>query len=416
MRIAVCIVALVIVLRGVTLYDHVKKVQADGTIADLKGRITAQEPLTLQTISGETHTFAPEQIAARADGEKDVTYGLLTVLRSSNKWIFALAVLFFVPGTIIQGKRFQWILRAQDIRIGYWESTRLCWIGNFLNFVFAVGATAGDFFKMYQVARHTERRTEAVLAVLIDRAAGLLGLVLLVAVISLFSPSDGPLAQFRWATLGFLGVFAVAAVAYLSPVMRRLVASPKLDRIPKITFLRRIDRTAVNCARHPSLSIGAIAATVALQMFCLGAYVLGAVALGIDMGAGAAALKRAFEFFAYFGAGWVVATVPISVQGMGTMELAYKAMFAPYAPVNVILCLAFSVRLIQLAGSLPGGLFFFTGSYHVPTEAEVEAIEADLEGKPKGGDDEHPASGDVTVTIADTRSVAVSLDAHGQST
>lgn len=396
LRIIVCIAALCIVLRSVTLYDHVRIVGDDGGVHDLKGRIIAEDPIELVDVDGNRHVIPQAGIARRADGEPDKTYGLYTVLRRANKWLILLAVFFFTPGTLIQGKRFQWVLRAQDIRIRYLESLKLCWIGNFLNFLFAVGATAGDLFRMYQVAKRTERRTEAVLSVLLDRFTGLIGLVLLVAVISLLSPADGPLGRFRWFTIVFLVVGGAAAFVYLSPMTRALVPKGWIQRVPKIDYLRRIDRTALNCAKHKMLTIGAILSTVALQLFCIGSYVIGAVALGFPVDG----FKRVFEFFAYFGAGWVVATIPVSIQGMGTMELAYKEMFAPYGPVNAILCLAFAVRLIQLVVSLPGGVLFFVGAYHLPTETEVKEIEIDLKGEIGATAGENASGQDEKVTVA----------------
>ncbi|RJP33696.1 MAG: UPF0104 family protein [Phycisphaerales bacterium] len=368
-RIVVCIVALAYVLSQITWRDAITIVTDDG-VATYHGRLDGDGPYTLTGADGTVRTIATESVAMES-GQPAIHYGIYTVFRQAELWMIALAVVLYVPGTLIQGKRFEWMLRAQSIRVGYWESTKLCWIGNFLNFVFAIGSTAGDVFKMYQVARHTDRRTEAVLTVLLDRLVGLLGLVMMVALLLTLSGTGGLVAQFRWITWAMVAATGVGAFVYLSPATRRLAPLSLLERVPKFEYFRRIDRMALNCWEHRWLSAASILATIVLQMFCTGSYLLAAFALHFNI----TGLRDVFDCYAFFGAGVVVASIPISVQGMGTMELAYKEMFSPYATLNAILCLAFAVRAVQLTASLPGGLLFMLGSYHVPTEAEVEEIE-----------------------------------------
>ncbi len=377
-RLVVCISALAYLISQITWSDSIGVVSDQG-ITTYEGRLEGDGPYTLTEADGSVRTIAPQDVAEQ-DGQPAIQYGIYTVFRQAELWMIAVAVIVFFPGTLLQGKRFQWMLRAQSIRIGYWESTKLCWIGNFLNFVFAIGSTAGDFFKMFQVARHTDRRTEAVLTVLLDRVVGLLGLLMMVALLLTLSGTGGLVAQLKYITWAVLAITAVGAFVYLSPATRRLAPLGLINRIPKVEYFRRIDRVALNCWERRWLTLLSILATVLLQMFCTGSYLLSAFALHFDIHS----IRDVFDCYAFFGAGAVVAAIPIAPQGMGTMELAYKQMFAPYASINAIVCLALAVRLVQLTASLPGGLILLLGSYHMPTEAEVEQIEEAADGAPQG--------------------------------
>ncbi len=75
--------------------------------------------------------------------------------------------------------RWRILVRAFEIPFSITECLRLGFLGYLLNFV-SLGSVGGDLFKAILVARDKpERRPEAVASVLLDRAIGLLGLVLL---------------------------------------------------------------------------------------------------------------------------------------------------------------------------------------------------------------------------------------------
>lgn len=368
LRIAVCIGGLYLVVRGVSWTD--RATLPDGSV--LQGRIEETgDSIIIHRADGDDVTLPRMMRTAdpnAAPREIDVHYGLRTVVSNARRGLLVLSLLVFAPGTLIQGQRFRWMLRAQDIHIGYLESLKLCYVGNFLNFAYAIGGTAGDVYKMYCVASHSHRKTESVMSVLLDRVAGLVGLVLLVAVLALFTPA---LASYRLVLGGILVGGAAASFLYFWPPLRRRVPTAWLDRVPKIDFLRKVDQTACNIVRHRSLTIGAVASTVVLQVFCIGAYVVAAKALGL----GIDSFGRVFECYAYFGTGWVITVIPISVQGAGAVELFYTQVFRGFGSPSQILCVALAVRVVQIVSSLPGGVLFLLGAHHLPSQEELEKLD-----------------------------------------
>jgi len=82
---------------------------------------------------------------------------------------------------VFHALRWGLLLRAQEIRLSYTERLRLILVGTFFN-SFVPGATGGDVFRAYYVARGREEAEAAVTSVVLDRFLGLPPLLLILAV------------------------------------------------------------------------------------------------------------------------------------------------------------------------------------------------------------------------------------------
>ena len=90
-----------------------------------------------------------------------------------------LAQIVALTATVVGFLRWHILVRAFDIPFKVREALHLGFLGYLLNFV-SFGSVGGDLFKAILVAKdRPEKRPEAVASVLLDRAIGLLGLVLL---------------------------------------------------------------------------------------------------------------------------------------------------------------------------------------------------------------------------------------------
>jgi uncharacterized membrane protein YbhN (UPF0104 family) len=118
-----------------------------------------------------------------------------------------------------------------------------------------------------------------------------------------------------------------------------------------------------------------VGVAVVRQLAAFGSYLLVAVSLGLAIG-----LSDLVEVCAYFAAGVAVGAVPISPQGLGTVELTYAVFFDAYGTQAQILCLAFGVRLVHLLGTLPGLFVVLTGSYRPPS---ADVVRAELDRAPE---------------------------------
>lgn len=373
-RVSICVAALWLVIQGVTLNDHVTL--ADGR-GELIGTVALQdESVEVVDLDGQTHALALSEVAVDERGAAMIAFGLRSAWRDSNKLLLLLAVALHFPVVFPQALRFRWLLSAQGIHLGYRECLRLSFAGNFLNFAAPFGSHGGDVFKAYFVSLHTNQKTEAVTTVVLDRIIGLSSLVLVVALITTFSPGSSQLAEFRPYMLGVLGVLAVGAVAYLTPWFRRhLIPWKLLEKLPMHDQLQRIDRTTRKLAGHVGLVVAAVLLTIALQALAMCAYLCVAIALGLSV-----ALHQALECFTYFYTGVVIQALPGPPQGLGTVELAYRYFFAPFGAPSQIVCMALLIRIVALVCAMPGLLVTMTGSYK---PGELEEFEASLDSPDK---------------------------------
>ncbi len=366
LRIAVCGGALWLVIRGVTLNDHVS-LTAEGD--ELVGVVISDaDPLVIRLTNGRERRVPHTDIAVDDRGELQISYGLKAALRNSNQALLLLAILIHFPVAFLQGIRLQWLLGVQGIRIRYWECIKLSFAGNFLNFATPLGSNAGDVFKAYFVTAHTEHKTEAVTTIALDRAIGLGTLIACVALITTFSADTSRLAEFRPYALTFFCIGVACVLGYLSPTIRKYFIPKRwLSRLPMFAHLQRIDKTACTLARRKPVIVASVLTTVVLQALAVGAYFTVAVALALD-----AHFGNVVEYYAYFYTGSVIQALPGPPQGLGTVELAYRFFFAPFGSPSQIVCVAFLVRVVVLVCALPGLLVTITGSYKPRQSALVD--------------------------------------------
>ncbi len=367
-RLAVCAIALGWVLKNVTYYDY-------ATLEDgIAQRVEVGDGhITFLDASGSPEKTVPCDPVNCADDER-ITLGLRTTWKTADTGSLLLCFLIFAPVTLFQAWRFQLMLRAQEIPVTFWESAKLSYAGNFLNFVTALGSTGGDVFKMYYASLHTERKTEAVMAVVLDRIIGLFGLVLLVGCVLLVRRGDSKMDVLAYG-IGFILLLGGLGCVFLFSETVRALVRPQhlLAKLPFAAQLQRAEAATRRLAGHKKLIALSVVATVALQAIAMTALIFGAIAL--DMRSDAAAI---WDYYAYLASGMVVAAIPVSFMGLGTMEAFYKHAFLDtHGTLSAILCLAMLVRFVSLFWALPGVVVTLTGAYRPSISEEEVQFDSD---------------------------------------
>ena len=156
--------------------------------------------------------------------------------------IYALAAVLVAFNTALTFVRWYLLVRAQNLPFTLKSAFRLGLVGYFYN-TFLPGAVGGDLLKAAYIAREQERRTVAVATVLLDRAIGLWGLVVVVALTGsgfwLLAPdmmrSQPYLRQTVTIALGLLAAtVAVWGVLGVLPEHRAQRFAERLRSIPKV--------------------------------------------------------------------------------------------------------------------------------------------------------------------------------------
>src|SRR5690606_11670381 len=138
--------------------------------------------------SGEEVTLllSAERLGASA-AEPRFIPGVLTTLRAADYPLLALGLAMIASVFPLQAYRWLILLRARGYVVGFWRALRLTMVGQFVNLLMP-GMTGGDVAKAWYAARHSPAhvgRGAAVMSVVFDRVAGLVGLVMLSAIVGL---------------------------------------------------------------------------------------------------------------------------------------------------------------------------------------------------------------------------------------
>jgi len=319
--------------------------------------------------SGEPVEIGLDEVARNDDGTPQVAVGLATAARSADPTRIWLSILAFAPVPLLQSIRFRWMVRAQEIELSLWESMKLVYAGNFLNFV-ALGSTGGDVFKAYYVSTHTDRKTEAVTTVLLDRAVGMVSLVFFAMAVMLLRPDDPKIRP--WipiVALIFAGLVAGVFIAFSRRARALLRVDDWIGRLPFGAQIKRIDAATHRMRQHTRLLLAALGLTIGLQGCTIASFML--AGMGLGMHGSIAAIP---DYLVYLSIGMLVAAVPISYQGLGTLDVTLQVFFRGlYGNFSQVLFLGFAIRLVQLLWALPGALVPLTGS-HGPSPEKLEQL------------------------------------------
>jgi hypothetical protein len=259
------------------------------------------------------------------------------------------------PVFLLQTVRWWVLMAARRLGVGLWPALRLYFAAAFCNYCMP-GLTGGDVLKAYYAARDSERRTDAVMSVVVDRIAGMLGLVVLAGVAGLFvleQPLARQVTAYVW--IGILGL-AAGGLAYSSEALRRwLRVGSLVSRLPAGALLRQVDQAALAYRDHG----GAVALAVVLSVFVRVCLVLAtassAYALGGELPVGLMLAIVPIIFMA--------GAVPISYQGLGVMEGLGMALLGGSGGLsaNQIVGTLLLVRVYPMFYALLGALFLIKG-------------------------------------------------------
>lgn len=328
-RIAIAVVALIIVLKQVNWSDQI--VLPDGTkvsVAQFDGDLTAE-------------------------GQYRREYGVGSLLSRSDPWYMLAGVGVFSIVPVLLAIRWRILLAVQGISISIWSAVKLTYLGHLLNF-FLIGTTSGDLVKAYLLGSYTDKRTEGFVSVFFDRLVGLGVLVVFALVLAMCLWSDPYIETLVKPIALLLASVTLVGVVLVSRRIRRVIRFDKLLAwLPLGKLLGQIDQ-ALLAYRSAHWAI-AKAACLTFMLQILSS--MAGFFLGRALGFGAQA--TVWHFLLYVPLAFIIGSIPISVfWGLGLLEGAYVELFSSgqiaLATATQAAMLAMAVRLVQLLWSLPG--------------------------------------------------------------
>ena len=219
----------------------------------------------------------------------------------------------------------------------------------------ALPSVGGDAVRAFSLRRHAVAGASAVASVAMDRALGVVSILLLGLVALAAIPATVPKGVYVILGLGGLASAALAVVIFSDTVAG--IAARVVARLPGAA-VRRLSQALIDAVRayrhHHGILVVVTAASVGVQVLrVLQAWCLGR-SLGIDLALGL--------YFVTIPVVLLIMLLPVTVNGFGTGQAAFLWTFGT-AGVGRQEALALSILFIALGivGNLPGALLYLVG-------------------------------------------------------
>jgi uncharacterized protein (TIRG00374 family) len=271
------------------------------------------------------------------------------------RWIAAAIALVLVDRTLMAMRWLDLLVAlAPGSRPPLRTILRIFFVSSFVsNFVPSVAA---DLYRAYALSRHDVHLAESTASVLMDRALGVLSVLLVGAAALPFVPHFTGRGAVVVALVAMFALCAVATAVIFSERAAGVVrATASLIPLP---VLHRITDALTGAVRryadHHGPLLRVLALSVLVQVFrVLQAWCLGQ-ALGIAL--------PLVTYFAFVPIIVLIIQLPITINGLGTTQLAFVYLFVPAgAPGPHVIALSVLFLALGIIGTLPGGPLYALG-------------------------------------------------------
>jgi uncharacterized membrane protein YbhN (UPF0104 family) len=285
------------------------------------------------------------------------------LLSASKDWRFLfLALSTALLAHLVSFWRWKILLGALGLPMRLIEACRLGFLGSTLNMV-SVGSVGGDVFKAVAAARLAPgKRTEVVTSVLVDRAIGLLGLVLVASFSLSLATALSPTMRWIWSaalTLSALGSLALLLVLLFG----RWLPTHRFQKLPWIgQIVFRVANSCMVFYGRPWLVVQMIVTSLMVHSLLTTSCWLISIALYHSEPNLIPTLAQHFQAIP---PAMAAATLPITPGGVGIQELLIQTLFAEIPEVSSAfsgLVVATTYRAILVVIALIGAVVYLTGN------------------------------------------------------
>lgn len=279
-----------------------------------------------------------------------------TARTASPAWM-CLALALYAVMCLLSAWRWRVLLRAQNVPLSFRALTASFLVATFFN-NFLPSNIGGDVVRIGDTARAAGSKTLATTVVLLDRAIGLVGLVLVAALGASLSRDPAVTATVGGATglwLILLAAVLIAMPVLLAPerVLRLLAPLQRLHREWVAERLNRLKLALQRLRDRPVALLLCFIGGVLVQLTLVAFY--GAVARGLHIPITSAQLAVLVPL------SFIVQMLPVSVNGFGVREATFALYFSHIGlPAESALALSFIGAVLIMLFSLSGAAVYVT--------------------------------------------------------
>lgn len=253
------------------------------------------------------------------------------------------AFVVMLAGVVIRAYRWQVLLDALGVRVPLAELVAIYFVGFLFNNILPSGV-GGDAVRMYELSRHSERGSDAITSVFVDRFLGLLALLTLGALGLVFAWDVIP----REASLLVLVLFAGGVFGGWL-----LLNRPLWERLKGLfPFLERLEKAKMVGAMLDSLhSYGWRAISYSFGVALL--FNVSLIAMTMLIGQGLEAGAKLSQYVVFVPITSAVLILPVSFAGLGVREGAFVVLFTRVGVAQEV-ALSMSLLVYVIGTILPG--------------------------------------------------------------
>lgn len=275
----------------------------------------------------------------------------VAILKNEVLWPwFIMGVLTYAGGIAILSVRLGYVFRVQEIFLSFKETFYLSFIGHFFNLFFP-SAVGGDIAKAYYAYKHSGKKLESTISVILDRLMGFVALILMASVaVGILSREINDsrvnlLIHGTFVLMIFVILFfASKRFAQVFQIFSVLIPSPKWKE--RISALYH----GIHGYKH---HWGILGATLLLsflgQCFFVTVYYWVTLSLGVHM--------SPWIFFILVPIIAIVSMVP-SLGGLGVREAGSIYLFNRFMPTERALALSLLLDILIYGFSFAAGIVF----------------------------------------------------------
>ena len=279
------------------------------------------------------------------------------VQQDKNWFLLGQAFLIILVAHLLSFWRWKILVRSLGVPFSIGEAIRLGFLGTLLNMV-SVGSVGGDVFKAIEAARRAEKkRAEVVASVLVDRALGLLGLVIVAGIGLSIATSLSQTMRWIWvgaillSVIGLAVLFSIALFGHRVPILW-------INRIPVAGhILHRVAHACIVFQGRSKLVVELLGLSVLVHC----SFTLACVLISNSLYAETPTIA---EHFMTIPPAMAAATLPLTPGGVGVQEMAIDNLFRelPNLPIAYSgLIVASVLRGLIICVALIGAVYYFTG-------------------------------------------------------
>jgi hypothetical protein len=272
----------------------------------------------------------------------------------ANPWWLLAALAMMMLGVVIRAYRWQILLAAISVHVSLVELTNIYFIGFLFNNLLPSGL-GGDAMRMLELSRHSERGSDAVTSVVVDRFLGLSALqaIALMALVADWEAVPPPVAYFTVAI--FLGGLVGGLLLINRPLYQTLRTNLSLFR--RLSDIKMIGNLAESFQRYPLNALG----RAYLVSFVFN---ISLIAMNIFIGLGLGARATLAHYAIFVPITSLVLLLPISFAGLGVREETYRQLFSQVGvPAEIAVAMSLLVYVFgNLCTGLIGGIIYLLRS------------------------------------------------------